>query len=283
MKTRITAIVTFIILIVLVVWVSLFVMADRPQITTLPTVTDNAPAIPATTTPSAAEVPPPVVEPQKPIIGNIVVHIGETGTLGDTTITPSEVIEDSRCPLGVMCIQAGRVRIDAAVHVGAVRTKQTFLVGEPFTFEGKIITLTLVEPLRRKEVTPKTADYVLTFRVEPVVVRYINASPDLIKVTSLPVGAVVGKQFEIRGEARGSWFFEASFPVVVRGAKGEVLAETNAKAGADWMTTAFVPFTATVTIPDTYTGDAAVMLKKDNPSGVSAKDASYTFPIHIAY
>jgi hypothetical protein len=211
------------------------------------------------------------------------VRIGETGIVGDTSVTPSEVIEDSRCPLGVMCIQAGRVRIDAAVHVGKERTKQTFLIGAPFTFSGRLITLTAVGPIRKRGDAIAAPDYVLTFKVEAVPVEYTGSAKDMIRLSSPPIGAVVGKIFEVRGQARGTWFFEASFPVVVLDAKGNVLAQAVAKAGSDWMTTDFVPFSSSITIPDTYIGEAVVVLKKDNPSGLPEKDASMSFPIHIEY
>ncbi|HXK38006.1 MAG TPA: Gmad2 immunoglobulin-like domain-containing protein [Candidatus Paceibacterota bacterium] len=280
-SSRITAIVTFIILIVLVVWLALYIMADKKTVRV-------AQPVPEEVTPveSEPEAPVPVVTTPKPVLptsGIVTVHIGEMATLGNVSITPSEVVEDSRCPLGVMCIQAGRVRIDAAVHVGSERTKQTFLVGEPFIFLGKMITLTSVGPVRKKEGSLSLKDYTLTFKIEDVLVDYVNATADMVRVSSPPLGAVVGKQFDVRGEARGMWFFEASFPVAVLDVNGKIIAQSIAKAQGDWMTTDFVPFVASVTVPGNYIGTATVVLKKDNPSGMNDKDASMSFPINIEY
>lgn len=114
-------------------------------------------------------------------------------------------------------------------------------------------------------------------------IKYINSSKDLIDVTLPTPGAVVGKSFSVTGQARGTWYFEASFPVLVLGKDGEVLDQIPAAAESDWMTENFVPFRADIEIPDGYTGPATVVLKNDNPSGDPARDKSISFDINIEY
>lgn len=114
-------------------------------------------------------------------------------------------------------------------------------------------------------------------------ITYDRASADMIKVEAPVPGAVVGKTFTVRGEARGSWYFEASFPIEVRDSSGKVLTTVVAQAQGEWMTTSFVPFVATATVPTSYIGPATIVLKKDNPSGLSAHDASATYSITIEY
>jgi len=117
----------------------------------------------------------------------------------------------------------------------------------------------------------------------PGKITYTNSSADLI-VVDLPFpGAVVGKDFSVIGKARGTWFFEASFPVEVIDGNGKILAVGIAQAGSDWMTENFVPFKADLKIPETYIGPATLILKKDNPSGLLENDASISFPITIEY
>ncbi len=112
---------------------------------------------------------------------------------------------------------------------------------------------------------------------------YDNASPDLI-VVDLPFpGAVTGKSFEVRGKARGTWYFEASFPVEVLDKDGNRLVALPAQAQGDWMTTEFVPFRVTVTVPESYIGKATLILHKDNPSGLAEHEASVSMPITIEY
>lgn len=112
---------------------------------------------------------------------------------------------------------------------------------------------------------------------------YVNASADMIRVENPTPGAVTGKSFTVSGEARGNWYFEASFPVEVRGEDGTVLATVAAQADGDWMTTEFVPFSVEVTVPDSYIGEAVLTLRKDNPSGLPENDASVSFPFTIEY
>lgn len=114
-------------------------------------------------------------------------------------------------------------------------------------------------------------------------ITYNNSSADLI-VVDLPFpGAVTGKEFSVVGEARGNWFFEASFPVELLDGNGNVLVQAHADAQGDWMTTAFVPFKADIKIPTSYTGLATLVLRKDNPSGLPEHEASISFPFTIEY
>jgi hypothetical protein len=110
---------------------------------------------------------------------------------------------------------------------------------------------------------------------------YANASEDMIFITSPKPGENVTSTIVIKGFARGTWYFEAVFPVVVENAGGMVIGEGQGKAEGDWTTNSFVPFTAEVDLKTPYTGVAQVVLKKDNPSGDPSRDASISFPVVI--
>ncbi|MBI2038189.1 MAG: Gmad2 immunoglobulin-like domain-containing protein [Candidatus Magasanikbacteria bacterium] len=127
----------------------------------------------------------------------------------------------------------------------------------------------------------KTPDGTTFVEKLPVTITYNNATNNLIVVDNPVPGAMVGKEFTITGKARGNWFFEASFPVQILDQYNNVLVNTFATAQTDWMTTDFVPYTVTITIPGAYTGPAIVVLRKDNPSALPANDASISFPITI--
>lgn len=114
-------------------------------------------------------------------------------------------------------------------------------------------------------------------------ITYVNASDSLIHVTLPFPDAVVGKKFSVIGEARGSWFFEASFPVMVIGKDGVILDQRPAMAKGEWMTENFVPFQADMEIPETYIGPAKLILKNDNPSGETSRERSMSFDINIEY
>ncbi|HEY4494022.1 MAG TPA: Gmad2 immunoglobulin-like domain-containing protein [Candidatus Paceibacterota bacterium] len=121
---------------------------------------------------------------------------------------------------------------------------------------------------------------------EPVpapAITYMNATIDNIRVELPFPGAVVGKEFSVIGEARGSWYFEASFPVTVLDKDGNKLVATYAQAQGEWMTPDFVPFKGNVKISSAYIGPATLILQKDNPSDMRQYDASISFPITIEY
>lgn len=123
-----------------------------------------------------------------------------------------------------------------------------------------------------------------TFAEEiPEKVTYKNSSEDLIKVENPYPGSVTGKEFSVTGQARGTWYFEASFPVQVLDKDGKVLFEGPAQAQSDWMTENFVPFKIDIKVPQTYMGPATLVLKNDNPSGLPENDRSISFKFTIEY
>jgi len=114
-------------------------------------------------------------------------------------------------------------------------------------------------------------------------VSYVNASDDLIRSVNIEVGDSIFSPLVITGEARGYWFFEASFPVVIVDWDGRIIAEHYATAEGDWMTEEFVPFTATVEFETPVAvgiiNRGAIILKNDNPSGLPENDRALEIPI----
>lgn len=104
---------------------------------------------------------------------------------------------------------------------------------------------------------------------------------DRVHVAAPLSGATVGRTLTISGEAPGSWFFEASFPIQIRDKDNNKIGQTTAQAQSDWMTTAQVLFTATITLSQQYSGPATLVLLRDNPSGLPENDDSVEIPIVI--
>lgn len=104
---------------------------------------------------------------------------------------------------------------------------------------------------------------------------------NLIRVTSLKANDVIGNPLTVAGQARGTWYFEASFPVRLEDANGVMLAQAPAQAQGEWMTEEFVPFSVTLDfeMPTTETGK--LILQKDNPSGLPEHDDSLIIPIRF--
>ena len=91
-------------------------------------------------------------------------------------------------------------------------------------------------------------------------------------------GDVVESPLIITGKARGSWFFEASFPINILDESGQKIAEGIAQAEGDWMTTEYVPFRAEIGFAHKNNGRGTVVLKRDNPSGLPEHDRQINIP-----
>ncbi|MCF7844064.1 Gmad2 immunoglobulin-like domain-containing protein [Candidatus Gracilibacteria bacterium] len=103
---------------------------------------------------------------------------------------------------------------------------------------------------------------------------------NLIRVNNPRPNQVISSPLIIEGEARGFWFFEASFPVVLTDWDGLIIAQGIATANGDWMTENFVPFTAKLEFKNpTYKNNGALILRKDNPSGLPEHDDALEIPI----
>jgi hypothetical protein len=104
---------------------------------------------------------------------------------------------------------------------------------------------------------------------------------DLIKVTEPLPNAVIQSPLTIRGEARGFWFFEASFPVQLLDGNGnEVsLSPSYIMTQGEWMTENFVPFEAQIEFQKPATKTGTLILKKDNPSDLPQNADELRIPV----
>ena len=109
----------------------------------------------------------------------------------------------------------------------------------------------------------------------------ISQHADLIRVASPKSNAIILSPLTIEGEARGSWFFEASFPVRLLDANSNEIAVQPAQAQEEWMTENFVPFTAILQFEAPATNTGTLVFEKDNPSGMSANADELRVPVRF--
>lgn len=102
---------------------------------------------------------------------------------------------------------------------------------------------------------------------------------DLIKLESPMSGQVVKSPLIVEGLARGSWYFEANFPITLQDANGREVASGVATALDDWMTEDFVPFTATIKFSQPTTKQGDIVLHKANASDLEDKEDSLIVPV----
>ena len=93
------------------------------------------------------------------------VAIGQRAYADGPLIQPVAVIEDSRCPVGVACVWAGRVRVKM-LWLRPNGEAQPFeaVLGEPTPLADGTITLESVHPDKRPDRPIKAGDYRFAFR-----------------------------------------------------------------------------------------------------------------------
>jgi hypothetical protein len=102
---------------------------------------------------------------------------------------------------------------------------------------------------------------------------------DEIKIVRPLAGEKIVSPVEISGQARGQWFFEASFPIKLVDASGKVVAQGTARAESDWMTTDWVDFIAQLEFARPATETGTLVFQNDNPSGLAQNAKQYSLPI----
>lgn len=96
---------------------------------------------------------------------------------------------------------------------------------------------------------------------------------DLIVLASPVAGEKITSPLVVTGQARGNWFFEATFPVILTDWDGKIIAEGYAEAQGEWMTTEYVPFKAELSFTKPVYGErGSLILKKANVSGLPEND-----------
>lgn len=105
---------------------------------------------------------------------------------------------------------------------------------------------------------------------------------NLIRVTSPQPNEAIASPLIIAGEARGTWYFEATFPVDVEDTAGNNLGGGYAQADDDWMTEDFVPFTSTIgfTVP-AGVENGYLILRRSNASGLPENDDELRVPVNF--
>lgn len=102
---------------------------------------------------------------------------------------------------------------------------------------------------------------------------------DLIVVDVPQANQIIKSPLTVSGEARGTWFFEASFPIKLLDKNGQVIATAIAQADGDWMTEEFVPFDAQIEFDQPVGELGVIVFQKDNPSGLPENDDELRLPI----
>ena len=117
---------------------------------------------------------------------------------------------------------------------------------------------------------------------ESKLTEYTSLKGEIVKLKTPFANSQVENPLEITGEIKGTWSFEGTFPVVLTDWDGKIIAEGQAKLEKDWMTTEYVPFKAILNYEKPQVSNrGALILKKDNPSGLPANDDSIEITVFL--
>jgi hypothetical protein len=105
----------------------------------------------------------PIVENGPALPGRSAVALGQPVQAGALVATPTDVTEDSRCPVEVQCVWAGRVVITARIDGAGWRETVPLTLGTADALHGTTITLISVTPAKKAGQAIAPADYRFTF------------------------------------------------------------------------------------------------------------------------
>lgn len=92
--------------------------------------------------------------------------IEEGGSARGIQVVPRSVLEDSRCPEDVTCIQAGTVRVRTLLTTKEGSGEQVFILGTPVATSTYLVTLMRVTPNARAGFVIDPSEYHFFFEVK---------------------------------------------------------------------------------------------------------------------
>lgn len=108
----------------------------------------------------------PVTDPNSTSTKKLQIKLNQSSKAIYSTITPVEVVEDSRCPVDVQCIQAGTVRLKLMVDSPSGKSTSIIKIGESLTTETEKITFLGVAPTKISTTNINLDNYTFEFKVE---------------------------------------------------------------------------------------------------------------------
>jgi hypothetical protein len=99
----------------------------------------------------------------EPIADGMPAGLGETVQVGSLIAAPRSVEEDSRCPIDVQCIQAGRVVVNTRIDGPDWSETVPLALGQAYSTHGTTVTLVSVRPDKYSERKTPRAEYRFVF------------------------------------------------------------------------------------------------------------------------
>ena len=106
---------------------------------------------------ACAVLPEPDTTPPAP--QGSAVALGQSVKVGEVTVTPQSVVEDSRCPTNARCVWAGRLVVRTQVDGAGWRDSGDIRLGETWGTHGRAVALVSAEPAKQTDHQTQPAQY----------------------------------------------------------------------------------------------------------------------------
>lgn len=150
-----------------------------PVVSVTPTPTSPTPSptpvkpTPTPTTPAPTPAPTGTTVPY----GSVTLSLGQEARFETVSIKPLSILEDSRCPKDVQCIQAGTVRVLLQRTRGASTATSEQALGSVLVTSAERITFVGASPDKVSTTTITSSQYRLTFTVEKLTTGPVAGGP----------------------------------------------------------------------------------------------------------
>jgi hypothetical protein len=104
---------------------------------------------------------------------------------------------------------------------------------------------------------------------------------DEISVANPRPNQRISSPLQIKGQARGPWYFEASFNAELFDGNNKSLGTAILTAEGEWMTEEFVPFSGTLQFESTATENGTLKIRNANPSGLPENQKELIMPVQF--
>lgn len=108
----------------------------------------------------------PLPDPTVLSYGSVNLGINEVAVFEKITIKPLAILEDSRCPVGVNCIWAGRIRLQIEIIKNEETTLENLELNSSAVTAHELITLIAVAPTAKEGQKINPEDYRFDIKVE---------------------------------------------------------------------------------------------------------------------
>jgi hypothetical protein len=124
---------------------------------------------PVVETPFTPRIHDPIVIPvatsTPDVLNSNQLHVGQSKNINGIQVTLNSIIQDSRCPIDVQCIQAGNITANLTLKSLDNVTLIQMISNQVYTFDSRSISITTVNPAAHSKTVINPKEYIVGFEV----------------------------------------------------------------------------------------------------------------------